>query len=130
MAAIGAIEYAGAQDVEVSWRREHAGSGLTSRLILAYVEREAGGQAVERMLALAGLSDVEEQLGDENHWFSYDTKLALWSAAEEVLEDPDIAEHVGATVLDLSVAMGLKHTLRALGTPGFVYSNVVRANAK
>jgi diguanylate cyclase (GGDEF)-like protein len=130
MAAIGAIEYAGTQDVEVSWRREHAGSGLTSRLILAYVEREAGGQAVERMLALAGLSDVEEQLRDENHWFSYDTKLALWSAAEEVLEDPEIAEHVGATVLELSVAMGLKHTLRALGTPGFVYSNVVRANAK
>ena len=41
---------------EVAWRREHAGSGLTSRLILAYVEREAGGQAVDRMLARAGLS--------------------------------------------------------------------------
>jgi diguanylate cyclase (GGDEF)-like protein len=130
MATIDAIDFAGPQDVDVSWRREHAGSGLTSRLILAYVEREAGGQAVERMLALAGLSDVETQLHDENHWFSYDTKLALWSAAEEVLEDPEIAEHVGATVLELSVAMGLKHTLRALGTPGFVYSNVVRANAK
>jgi diguanylate cyclase (GGDEF)-like protein len=130
MASLGAIEHAGPQDVDVSWRREHAGSGLTSRLILAYVEREAGGQAVERMLALAGLADAEEQLRDENHWFSYDTKLALWSAAEQVLEDPGIAEHVGATVLDLSVAMGLKHTLRALGTPGFVYSNVVRANAK
>ncbi len=117
-------------DVEIAWRREHAGSGLTSRLILAYVERAAGGQAVERMLAVAGLSAAREDLCDENHWFSYETKLALWSAAEEVLEDPDVAEHVGAAALDLSVAMGLKHTLRALGTPGFVYSNVVRANAK
>jgi diguanylate cyclase (GGDEF)-like protein len=120
------------QDVEVTsaWRRDHAGSGLTSRLILTYVEREAGGQAVGRLLARAGVSDSEELLRDENHWFSYETKLALWSAAEEVLEDPDIAEHVGAAALDISVAMGLKHTLRALGTPGFVYGNVVRANAK
>ncbi|MGO9319721.1 MAG: diguanylate cyclase [Solirubrobacteraceae bacterium] len=132
MAELGEIEDAGAQDVEVAsaWRREHAGSGLTSRLILAYVEREAGGRAVERMLDRAGLSGAEERLRDENHWFSYETKLALWSAAEEALEDPEIAEHVGASVLDVSVGVGLKQTLRALGTPGFVYGNVVRANAK
>ncbi len=41
-----------------------------------------------------------------------------------------VARHVGEAVLDLSVAMGLKRALRALGTPGFVYGNVVRANAK
>ena len=44
-----------------AWRREHAGSGLTSRLILAYVEREAGGQAVKRLLALAGLCGLGGQ---------------------------------------------------------------------
>ena len=113
-----------------AWRREHAGSGLTSRLILTYVEREAGAQAVKRMLARAGLSDAEERLRDENYWFSYETKLALWSAAEEVLGDPEIAEHVGSAAIDLSVATGLKHSLRALGTPAFVFGNVVRANAK
>ncbi len=120
------------QDAEMSWawRREHAGSGLTSRLILTYVEREAGGQAVKRLLERAGLAGAEEPLRDENHWFSYDTKLALWRAAAEVLEDPDVGEHAGAAALDLSVAMGLKHTLRALGTPGFVYGNVARANGK
>src|SRR5580693_6279213 len=132
MAGLDGIEQGGPQGTEIAsaWRRDHAGSGLTSRMILAYVEREAGGQAVERMLALAGLTGSEELLRDENHWFSYETKLALWSAAEEVLEDPQVAEHVGAAVLDLSVAAGLKRTLRALGTPGFVYGNVVRANAK
>jgi diguanylate cyclase (GGDEF)-like protein len=126
------IEYAGGQGSEMTstWRREHAGSGLTSRLILAYVEREAGGQAVKLMLATAGLSVPEERLRDENCWFSYETKLALWRAAEELLDDPHVAEHVGAAALDLSVAMGLKRALRALGTPAFVYGNVVRANAK
>jgi diguanylate cyclase (GGDEF)-like protein len=130
MAVVTEIDDARTAGADSAWRREHAGSGLTSRLILTYVEREAGGQAAERVLAIAGLAGEEERLRDENHWFSYDTKLALWNAAEEVLGDPDIAEHVGASALDLSVAMGLKHTLRALGTPGFVYGNVVRANAK
>jgi hypothetical protein len=126
------IAAAGPEHTEMTsaWRREHAGSGLTSSLILTYVEREAGGQAVRRMLALAELSGAEQSLRDENHWFSYERKLALWRAAEEVLGDPDLAEHVGASVLDLSVAAGLKQTLRALGTPGFVYGNVARANAK
>jgi len=117
-------------DVTSAWRRDHAGSGLTSRLILAYVEREAGGQAVRRMLAQAGLAGSENGLRDENYWFSYETKLALWSAAEQTLDDPLVAEHVGAAALDLAVAIGLKRTLRALGTPAFVYGNVVRANAK
>ncbi len=122
----------GARDDRLSsaWRRDHAGSGLTSRLILAYVEREAGGQAVQELLARAGLSDAEEELRDENCWFSYDTKLALWQAAETVLGDPKVAEHAGEAALDLSVAMALKRTLRALGTPALVYGNVVRANAK
>ena len=127
-----AIERPGPPDGEVTseWRRAHGGSGLTSRLILAYVEREAGGQAVQRVLETADLAGQEALMQDENHWFSYETKIALWSAAEEVLEDPRIAEHAGAAVLELSVAMALKRTLRALGTPGYVYNNVVRASGK
>jgi diguanylate cyclase (GGDEF)-like protein len=117
-------------EMSSAWRRDHAGSGLTSRLIFAYVEREAGGHAVQELLERAGLEAAERELRDENCWFSYETKLALWGAAEEVLGDPDVAEHAGEAALDLSVAMGLKRALRALGTPAFVYGNVARANAK
>jgi diguanylate cyclase (GGDEF)-like protein len=116
--------------VSSTWRREHAGSGLTSQLIMTYVEREAGREAVDAMLARAGLAADAERLRDENCRFSYEEKLALWSAAEATLGDRHVAEHIGQSVLDLSVAMGLKRALRALGTPGFVYGNVVRANAK
>lgn len=118
------------REVSSEWRREHAGSGVTSRLILEYVAREAGGNAVRQLLERAALTDAEQSLRDENSWFSYETKLALWAAAEDVLADPRVALHVGEAVLDISVATGLKRTLRALGTPGFVYGNVVRANAK
>ena len=88
MAGLGGIDDGSTRDVEIAWRREHAGSGLTSRLILTYVEREAGGQAVERMLALAGLSDAEERLRDENRWFSYETKLALCTPPNKCWKNP------------------------------------------
>ena len=127
--AIG-VEGLGAGEVTPEWRRAHAGSGLTSRLILEFVEREGGGQAVAALLARAGLSASKAQLRDENCWFSYETKLGLWQAAEAVLGDPKVAEHVGASALDFSVALGLKRALRALGSPEFVYRNVVRANSK
>ena len=41
-----------------------------------------------------------------------------------------VMRRVGESALDLSVGDGLKAALRALGTPGLVYRNVVRANAK
>jgi len=37
-------------------------SGMTSRLILDYVEREGGAQAVEAVLARAGLAGREAEL--------------------------------------------------------------------
>src|SRR5581483_5751254 len=63
-------------------------------------------------------------------WFSYETKITLWQAAEHTLADPRIAEHAGASVLEFSVAPGLKRALQALGSPDLVYRNVVRANSK
>jgi diguanylate cyclase (GGDEF)-like protein len=105
-------------------------SGLTSRLILSYVEREGGRDAVDRVLAMTGMTQREAEMRDENSWFSFDQKIALWSATCEVLGDPRAALHGGAAALELSVAEGLKRALRALGSPELVFRNVVRANAK
>jgi diguanylate cyclase (GGDEF)-like protein len=111
-------------------RRARAMSGLTSRLILCYVEREGGRDAVDRLLAAVGMSDREDELRDEGSWFSFDDKIRLWSAAADTLGDPRVALHAGRAALDLGVADGLKRALRALGSPELVYRNVVRANAK
>jgi diguanylate cyclase (GGDEF)-like protein len=112
------------------WRREHACSGITTGLILAYAERMGGRGAVDAILAGAGLAEQEEELRVESAWFPYETKIALWQASEEVLSDPRVAEHVGASALEFSVASGLKRALQALGSPDLVYRNVVRANSK
>lgn len=113
-----------------SWRRAHAGSGVTSALMLAYVERVAGRDGVCAMLAEAGMTEREAELRNEGAWFSFEEKIRLWRAAEQVTGDPAIAERVGETILDFRVGTALKRTLRALGTPELVYRNVVRANSK
>src|SRR5829696_6662015 len=116
-----------AADPEVE-RRET--SGVTSRLILAYVEREQGRDGVDRMLRIAGLEAEEALLRDENHWFSWDKKIALLEAAAEVLSDPQVGRTIGAAGLDFNLAQGVKLSLRALGTPRLIYKNIVRASSK
>ena len=105
-------------------------SGITSRLVLIYVRRIGGPGAVERVLQLAGLKGRQDELLDENCWFSYDEKMALFEASATVLNDPQVMFHIGQAAIDLEVGDGLKIALRALGTPRLVYQNVVRATAK
>ena len=109
-------------------RRE--ANGITSRLVLLYVERAGGPAAVGEVLDRCGMSGRGEQLLDENQWFSYDEKIALFEAAAEVLDDPKVMLHVADVAMELNVAGGLKVALRALGSPRLVYQNIVRANAK
>src|SRR6266545_2842847 len=119
---------AGVGDIPVLEARET--SGMTSKLVLAHAERMGGRGAVEAVLLRCGLESREAELRDENSWFSYENKIRLFEALAEVLDDPHVTRRMGETVLDLSVGEGLRATLRALGTPGLVYRNVVRANAR
>jgi diguanylate cyclase (GGDEF)-like protein/putative nucleotidyltransferase with HDIG domain len=105
-------------------------SGMTSRIMLAYAEREGGRELVDELLRRTGLTDRETELRDENAWFSYATKIRLFEALADLLDDPDATHSAGALALELNVADSLKVALRALGSPRLVYQNVVRANAK
>jgi diguanylate cyclase (GGDEF)-like protein/putative nucleotidyltransferase with HDIG domain len=104
--------------------------GMTTRLVLDYVEREAGRDAVEAVLRAAGKTGCEEQLRDENHWSSFHTKIALLDAAGEVLDDPHAAKHVGEAGMDFNVAPALVISLRALGSLGLLYKNIARTCSK
>ncbi|HEX6458684.1 MAG TPA: HD domain-containing phosphohydrolase [Thermoleophilaceae bacterium] len=115
----------------VAWEDEpQETSGMTSRLILAYVEQRGGRAALERVLELCGLTEAEADLRNEGHWFSFATKVRLFEAAAEVLDDPQVARHLGERAIDLNVGEALKLTLRALGSPRLVYENIIRANGK
>jgi diguanylate cyclase (GGDEF)-like protein len=105
-------------------------SGITSRLVLEYVERVGGRPAVDAVLARCGTSDREAWLRDESSWLPYQTKIDLFHAAAEVLDDPEVMRHIGERALEFNVGQGLTLALRALGSPRLVYQNIVRANAK
>src|SRR4051794_32717365 len=106
------------------------GSGVTSRLLLCYLDLAGGREAVDPVLAPRGLTGAGAELWDENAWFSFDTKIRLFEATQEVLDKPDFLEEMGALALDLNVGGALKVALRTLGSPQFVYRNIVRANAR
>ena len=117
-----------AQNALASEARE--ASGVTSRLLLCYLERVGGREAIDAVLDRCGLTDSEAALWDENTWFSFETKIRLFEATQKVLDKPDFLEEMGALALDLNVAGALKVALRTLGSPQFVYRNIVRANAR
>ena len=105
-------------------------SGMTTRLAIAYVEEKAGRLGVERLLEGAGLSGREADLRDENRWFPDRFRVALFESAATVLDDPHVAERIGAAALNVNVGGALKLSLRALGSPRLLFANIGRANAK
>lgn len=105
-------------------------AGATTALIVRFVESRGGLPAVEEMLRVAADARTLEELTDERTWSTYDQKIALFEAAATVLEDPDVARHVGETVLDHRVGVPIRAILRALGSPSQVLKNIARAAPK
>src|SRR3954466_3947817 len=104
--------------------------GVTTRLILDYVEREGGREAVDQLLRRAGLGHREHELRDEDSWCSYATKIALLEATAKVLDDPLAARHIGEAGMDFNVAPGLILSLRALGSLRLLYKNIPKTCSK
>ena len=105
-------------------------SGATTGGLLRYVRTTAGDAAVERMLALAGLSDRAAELEDQALWWSYRTRIRLFEAATEVVGDPRLMYRVGAAALQTGLAHSVVLLLRAMGTPRQVFRKLPRAVAK
>src|SRR4051812_40472491 len=105
-------------------------AGTTICLIVRYVRHHAGDEGVERLLALAGDDRPLVLLENEQHWSTYEQKIALLEAAAVVLDDADVALHIGETALEHSVGPGIRILLRRLGSPRTVLANVSKAAAK
>ncbi|MCW2992091.1 MAG: diguanylate cyclase and metal dependent phosphohydrolase [Solirubrobacterales bacterium] len=105
-------------------------AGITTALLLAYLDAVGGREAVEAVLARCDLQGCEAALRDENTWIAWETKIALFEATVVVLDNPEFLDEMAAMALDLNVAGALKVALRTLGTPEFVYRNIVRANSR
>ncbi|MEA2486339.1 MAG: hypothetical protein QOD46_1450 [Actinomycetota bacterium] len=105
-------------------------SGVTTAVILDYVESHGGRGAVAKVLSLAGEERSPAELEDPATWSTYDQKIALFQAAAQVLQDRLVARHIGATVLESNVGRGLKMLLRTLGSPRQVLRNSAKAGPR
>jgi diguanylate cyclase (GGDEF)-like protein len=105
-------------------------SGTMTSLIVQHVRRVAGDDGVARVLERSGVEKSLGELEDEAGWSTYEDKVALWSAAAEVLGDPIVSRHMGETVLQTRVGTPLRLVLRAFGSPRMVLSNVAKVCPK
>jgi diguanylate cyclase (GGDEF)-like protein len=105
-------------------------SGATTGGLLRYVRAHGGDDAVAQVLARTGLPYTAEELDDQSRWWSYDTRIRLFTAATEVLGDPATMFKVGSTALHSGLAHSIVLLLRAMGTPRQVIRQLPRAVAK
>jgi diguanylate cyclase (GGDEF)-like protein len=105
-------------------------SGATTGLLLRYVRSQAGDHAVAEVLRRAHVPYTAEELDDQARWWGYDTRIRLFTAAVDVLGDPDAMFKVGAAALRSGLAHSLVLLLRALGSPRQVFRSLPRAVAK
>ncbi|MCU1615526.1 MAG: Diguanylate cyclase protein [Frankiales bacterium] len=105
-------------------------SGATTGLLLGHVRSRGGESAVAEVLRRAAVPYSAEELTDQSRWWSYDTRIRLFEAATEVLDDGDTMFEVGATAIHSGLAHSLVLLLRTLGTPRQVFRALPRAVAK
>jgi diguanylate cyclase (GGDEF)-like protein len=105
-------------------------SGATTGLLLNYVRRQAGDDAVAEVLRRSGVPHTAAQLALPSQWTSYDTRIRLFAAATEVLGDPQTMFRVGREALGLGLAPAIVLLVRAMGSPRQVYRQLPRAVAK
>jgi hypothetical protein len=105
-------------------------SGITVHAILRYVAEQGGEAAVDRVLAHAGASADPGAYLDKRRWWSYDTKIALFAAAAEVLGDAEVGVRVAEAVLLHSVGATERLALSLTGGTGRLLRMVAKAGAK
>jgi diguanylate cyclase (GGDEF)-like protein len=96
-------------------------SPATMGALLGYVRSQGGEAAVAATLDRAGVPATAAQLTDAARWSSYETRIRLFAAATDVLDDPATMFQVGAAALTSGLAPSVVLVLRAMGSPRQVF---------
>jgi hypothetical protein len=81
-------------------------SNLTLALTIGYVRARLGDEGVTDLLRIAGETRSLAELSNEGRWSTQEQKMALFTAAAELLDDPEVARRIGETVLDQQTGAG------------------------
>ena len=86
--------------------------------LLAVVQQAGGDRAVSDVLEQAGELRTLPDLKKPGGWSSYEQGLALFRAAAEVLDDPDIGRKAGVEVFRQYAGTEVLAIMRSIGSPG------------
>jgi diguanylate cyclase (GGDEF)-like protein len=109
---------------------ERETSGITTRLLLHYVQARTDDRAVAEVIRRSRVDRTVAELENEFNWVTYDEKIRLFEAAVAVLGDNGAMYDMGATALKQGVNHSLLLLLRALGSPRQVYRQIPRTSPK
>jgi diguanylate cyclase (GGDEF)-like protein len=99
-------------------------------VLLAYVRRVGGDQALARVLGQAGEARSLEELEDAGNWSTYQQTLQLFTAAAAVLDDPDVGRKAGEELFSRFGASQVVELLRSLKRPSEVLRVVAEIGTK
>lgn len=85
--------------------------------LLAVVHRSAGDEGVAQVLARADERRSVADLGRPDGWSTYLQGLALFQAAADVLDDPDVGRKAGIEVFRRYAGTEVLALLRSIGSP-------------
>jgi diguanylate cyclase (GGDEF)-like protein len=95
---------------------QHLANSMLGAL-LAVVHRRAGDDGVAQVLDRSGERRSRADLERPDGWSSYPQGLAVFQAAAEVLDDPDIGRQAGVEVFRRYAGTEVLALLRSIGSP-------------
>src|SRR5919205_4629587 len=101
-----------------------------SSVLLRRVRRVLGEDGLNSLLERAGSTRTVAYLDDVTNWISLDESMALFTAAAELLDDPQIARRVGEEAVAQHAGTPVATLLRSLGSPEAVYNQMALAATK
>jgi diguanylate cyclase (GGDEF)-like protein len=107
---------------------QHHFSGSYTRALIDFLHDELGVAGTDEVLASAGETRGLDVLTDEGSWNSYDVFRRLLEEAGRAFGGPDALVGAGIQLQAASDA-DLTWTVRALGSPEALFTNVAAANA-
>ena len=115
-----ATQQAGAREV----------NGSLSKMVLSYVRRVLGEEAMARVLEAAGQHRAAAALSGRGSWTSREDILAVAEAAAAVCGDPEIGRRSGEEMMRVARERGAVDFVRATGSVGAALEMTANAGTK
>ena len=107
----------------------HVSASMIAAL-LRYVERVSGGDAVGEVLDRSGVTASLEEVTSLSGWISHDEACAIFEAARDVLDDPEVGFRAGEEMLRQHAGTEVAALLRSLGSPSELLRNIAATSPK